>query len=479
VAGIQQGDPLIHIRDESTGKDLLKYVPEPKQWQFHLSDTPNLLIGGVRGTGKSLCMRMDAHYRALTNPGFAYLILRRKFPDLLNSHITHLDREMRAISGYYNKTEKRAYYHNGSFGVFGHCENERDADNYLSAEYGAIYFDELVTFSLDMFHRISGSARVTEDKPYTAIVRAGTNPGGEFEEWVKQWFVDKSVNLREFQTYDPDLYEYIHTVRADNPHQGDEYYKRLGQMQPHLRRQWLLGEWGVTEDGYFPDFKPWTDEEGAEPQEWHVISRLPTVKGASLLDQPWINVYRAVDWGFHPDPAVCLWIAVLPNKRAIVFKERTWRQTTAQEVAKDIVRESEGMRIVDTFADPYMWIDGKRQGVSYADYYEINGVPLTQSKNDRKAIGLAIHEWLNTVIDEQPKLQIYREGCPSLIRTLPQMRADKADPVRIADGDDHWTIALGYFCMSDVVASREPSTLGSLPRWMSRKPSPLNRYAIR
>lgn len=475
-SGVVQGQPLIHIQDEHTGKDLLKYIPEPKQWQFHLSDAPYLLMGGVRGTGKSWCMRMDAHYRAITNPGFKYLILRRKHPDLLNSHLTFLDREMRWVEGYYNKTEKRAYYPNGSIGVFGHCENPQDADNYLSADYGAIYFDELVTFTFDMFQRISASARVTEDQPYTALVRAASNPGGANEDWVREWFVDKSVDVSEYQTYDPSDYQYVHTVRGDNPHIQDDYYTNLAKLAPHLREQWLFGKWGVQEDGYFSDFKPWTDEEGTEPQPWHVINELPTVNGKPLLDQPWINIYRAVDYGFSPDPAVCLWIAVLPNKQAIVFKERTWLQTPATIVAQDIAHESQGMRVIDTFADPSMWIEGRRQtGVSTADTYEVNGIPLTQAKNDRVAVGRAIHQWLSTVTDDAPQLQIFREGCPSLIRTIPQMRMDENRPERIADGEDHWVMALGYFCMADVVPSREFGQKSSLPRWMRKDPRPTYR----
>jgi hypothetical protein len=486
-SGVVYGNPLIQIPDD-TGKTLFEYIPQPKQWEFHLSPATRCLMGGVRGTGKSHCMRMDAHVRALTHPGFKYLILRRKFPDLLRTHLTHLDREMRLLGeGYFNKTERIAHYPNGSEGHYGHCENDEDVQNYLSAEYGAIYFDELSTFSFDVFTRICGSARVPKGAGYKAIIRGGTNPGGENEAWIMEWFVNKNVDPSTYKNYKPEDWHYIHTVVGDNQHLSADYYENLAIGNPHLYRQWVLGEWGVQEDGYFTEWQQWRefDDDGkpCEPYPWHVINELPKVKDKHgnlqpLLSQPWINIYRAVDWGFSPDPAVCLWIAVLPNGQAIVFKERTWLQTPATEVAKDIVRESQGMRIVDTFADPSMWFHGD-QGWFFADQYESNGVSLSKSLNDRTAIGVAIHEHLNTRIDGKPKVQVFREGCPELIRTLPQQRSDKNNPTRIADGDDHWTMALGYFCLGDTAPSRPSHEQSKVPLWMRKKPSNASyRYGV-
>ncbi len=89
---------------------------------------------------------------------------------------------------------------------------------------------------------------------------------------------------------------------------------------------------------------------------WHCVQTLPMWKNEYLFNLPWINIYRAVDWGYDPDPAVCLWIASLPSGQAIVFKERTWKRTLASDVAQQIKQESEGMHIVETFCDPTMFI---------------------------------------------------------------------------------------------------------------------------
>jgi phage terminase large subunit len=449
------------------GREEVLYKPLPHQLEFHAASCPNVLMSGGRGTGKSLAIRFDAHMRCLQFPGFRALILRREMPELRKTHLAYIEREMKLLGGKFNKTESIAYYPNGSTLVFGHCETEADILNYLSSEFGAIYFDELSTFTLDQFIKISASARAPEEAPYVAVVRAGTNPLGEGAGWIRQWFIDKSVDLEQFSGYHPDDFRNIHSTVDDNPHIDREAYKkRLSALPEHVRRAWLHGEW-IDQDGYFADFRHRITSDDGESRPWHVIEDLPTVKGRPLLDQPWISIYRAVDWGFSPDPAVCLWIAVLPNGRAIVFKEKTWLKTTAMDVAKDIVRESEGMRIVETTADPSIWANSGHTGLAVADYFEQNGVPLTPSRNDRAAAGYAIHEWLNALVDEEPKLQIHRSAV-NLIRTLPEMRIDKHDASKIAAGNDHWVIALAYFCQGHIAPSREPS-ISVVPRWMHPK----------
>ena len=422
---------------------------------------------GGRGTGKSLAIRMDAHMRAMQFPGFKYLVLRRTMPELRKSHFGFIEVEMKKLGGFYHKTDNIAHYDNGSRGYFGHCETDADILNYLSAQFDAIYFDELSTFTLNMFLQISSSARSPEDAPYIAIVRGGTNPIGEGSGWVKSWFIDKNVNFTEYPDYNPNDFHTIHSVYTDNPHLNREQYrKQLANLPKHIRDAWLDGLW-IDPDGYFADFLPRLRREDTdEVIPWHVIDELPTVKGQSLLEQRWIAIYRVMDWGYAPDPAVCLWIAVLPNGQAIVFKEMQWTKTTAAKVAEEIVSESYGMKIHATYCDPTMFVSSKAtEGLSIGDIIENNGVDLTPSINDREAAGETIHEWLNTIIEEQPKLQILRSGAPNLIRTFPDMKTDKSNPRRIADGEDHWVISLGYFTQSDITAAQAP-TKSRIPRWM-------------
>jgi hypothetical protein len=165
---------------------------------------------------------------------------------------------------------------------------------------------------------------------------------------------------------------------------------------------------------------------------------------------------------------------MLPNRRAVVFKERTWKRTLAKDVALEIKAESRGMHITESFCDPTMNIK-EGQDYSIGEIFEMNGVPVTAAVNDRILYGYAVHEYLNTLINGRPQLNIVDAkgpyGCPKLIQTFPTLRRDKLDPRKIANGPDHWVVALAYFCMGMAVASRKSAT-SSVPQWMRPRKRP-------
>lgn len=454
--------PGLRVVDD-TGKTIDLYIPQDYQRAWHASNAPNLLALGTRGTGKSLMLRMDAHMRCLMLPSFHAIIVRRTMPELRASHLKYIEREAKLLGAVYLHTTFTVKYSNGSTLTFRHCETEADILNFLSSEYGYIGFDELSTFSLNQFLQISAAARAPEDAGYTAVIRAGSNPLGTGAEWMEKWFCTHDVRLEDYPDYNPDDFEMQFSSLDQNQHLDRKAYAaRLRNLPEHVRRAWLLGEF-VNEGAYFSDFHK-TTEQG---QPWHVIANIPTVAGESITNLGWINIYRAIDWGYFPDPAVCLWVAVLPNKRAFVFKERKWIKTLAADVAKDIKRNSEGMRIVESFCDPTMLIK-EGQDYSIGEIFETNGVPVTAAKNDRILYGYSIHEYLNELVDGVPKVQMLQHACPDLIRTIPMMRMDKTDPRKLGDGDDHWVVALAYFCMGSVAPSRDPVAT-PVRRWMQPK----------
>lgn len=448
----------------------LFYQPTAKGAEFHDLTTPNAILEGPRGTGKSMILRNEAHAHALMCPELTYLMVRRTMPELRKSHLKFIVREMRRLGGFFNKTESVAYYPNGSLGFYGHCETDDDVLIYLSSQFARVYMDEVTTFPGEMILKLASTIRVPEGSGWVAALRGGTNPLGESADWVLRWFINKTVPPEEAEDYNPADYTAVRMVPEDNPHlDWKQYRSRLKNLPEHVRRAWLYGEW-VVEGVYFSDFYPSKDG-----KPWHTIEALPTLRGGARLladgtIPPSIAVYRTLDFGFDPDPAICLWIAVLPNGRAIVIKERSWWRTTAAEVAKAIKRESEGIRITESFCDPSMFVNSKATGSSVGDIMEINGIALTPSVNDRTAAGYAIHEWLNTTLEDGlPKLQFYRGalplGCPELLRTLPMIRQHKTDPEKIADGNDHYVMALAYFCMGNAVPSMEVADTVRRP-WM-------------
>jgi hypothetical protein len=429
------------------------YRPTAKGAEYHALTVPNAILEGPRGTGKSIILRNDAHIHALLHPGMAYLIVRRTMPELKKSHLRFIEQEMHRLGGTFNKTDSIASYPNGSRGYYGHCETDADVMIYLSSEFSRVYIDEITTFPGEMILKLASVIRVPEGSSQIAVLRGGTNPLGESADWVMRWFVTKQVSADESDAYHPEDYTALRMVPADNPHMDwAQYRRRLANLPEHVRKAWLDGEW-VIEGIYFSDFKPQKDG-----RPWHVIDEAPVYRDVPLdAERPptGVAIYRVLDYGFDPDPAVCLWIGIFPNGRAVVFKERTWWRTTAADVGKAIMRESTGMRVVETLCDPTLFDHQKATGSSVADLIEQQGVALSPSVNDRIAAGYAIHEYLNALVEGTPKLQLLRYGCPHLIRTIPEMRQDKLHPEKIANGNDHYVLALAYFCMANAVPSLE------------------------
>jgi hypothetical protein len=465
------------INDE--GEELVLYEPQNHekndQAAFHASNAPNLLALGTRGTGKSWQLRWDAIIRCLMFPNFRALILRRTVPDLRKSHLAFIEYEMKQLGGVYLSTTMEAKFPNGSVIQFSHCEKIADVFNYLGSEWGFIGFDELSTFTLEMFLQISAAARAKEDAPYKAVVRAGSNTLGIGSAWMKQWFIDKTVNYAEFPDYNPDEFEVQYSWLEGNKYINQkEYTKRLKNLPDHIKRSWLSLEF-IVEGAYFSEFrKADTDDDGLVTP-WHCIQTMPTWSHQGvrqhLLDIPWIKIYRSIDWGYHPDPAVCHWHAVLPNGRKITFKEMTWKRTLAPDVALEIKRASASMHIVETHCDPTMFVKDGSAPFSIADQFEQKGVPLTPAQNDRELYGYSVHDLLATTIEESgrnyPSWQILEHACPELVRTLPILQMDATNPKKIADGPDHWVISCAYFAMSQSTPSRDP-VVSAIPRWMQK-----------
>lgn len=467
--------------DHGLFEDVL-YSPTRIQRAFHGSTKPNCIMEGPRGTGKSQAIRFDAHMRAMAVPGWSYLIVRRHLTDLHKSHLTFMKGEMKKLGGTYNKNEYTAYYPNGNMGFFAYCEHLGDIENLLSSQYGGVYLDEITTFTWEMITRIGSCARVEDDSDLIAFVKGGTNPLGVGAAEVKRYYITKTVTRDENPEYNPDDYEAIRTTPDDNPYlDWEQYRKRLGTLSEKYKKAWLHGEW-INEGSYFLEFSP-----TREGRPWHVIKKLPTINGKSILhpdNWSYVRFYRSTDWGFRPDPAVCHWYAVLSNGHVIVFMERTWRETVAADVAKGVKRESGDMRIVDTFSDPTMFRKQGETEFSIADRFESNGVPLVPSINDRTMFGRAICDYLNTTLFDgnieeatpeeidlrsYPKLQILDEdgrmGCPKLIQTLPDIQSDARDATRIADGgEDHYVVSLAYFCLGDTPPPKHPDR-PLRPRW--------------
>ena len=146
-----------------------------KQQRFINATATEVLFGGSAGGGKSYGQIVDALLFALKYPGSKQLLLRRTFSELDKSIIrTSLMLYPREIYSY-NSSSHTGRFINGSIIDFGYCANENDVNQYQSAEYDVIRFDELTHFT--EFQYIYLISRIRGSNGFPKQIKCSTNPG--------------------------------------------------------------------------------------------------------------------------------------------------------------------------------------------------------------------------------------------------------------------------------------------------------------
>ena len=419
----------------------LLYAPTAKQVTFHNCPARNVLYGGAAGGGKSHALRWDAYMRCLAAPNYRALLLRRTYPELEATHLDLVPVDIaEGLPATYLKSDRKVLFGNGSVLRFGHCEDDAAVAKYLSTEYHAIYFDELVTFTEKQFLMVRSRARAPMASGIKPMIRAGTNPGGPESHWVRRRFIWQDITAKEDKRYRPEDYVYIPATLDDNPHiDQEEYAANLESLPEELARAYRFGDWDIFPGQYFG--------------EWRKHKH---VSAAHVIYPAHFQRVRAVDWGYVK-PGVCLWLVKLPESgRWYCEHEYVFDRTLAADVAREIVRRTAdlGVKVQYTVADTSMWTPDGTVGESIAETFQRHGVPLT--KADKRRLGTLdrplgwqrFRHWLRDAPDGVPWLTMSPE-CAYTARTIPALVSDKNKPEDVdSDGEDHAADALRYFVMS-------------------------------
>lgn len=238
------------------------FCPTPKQTQFFEQQkaTKYTLFGGAKAVAKSYAMRWGAYREALRIPGLRVLLLRRTYSELEQSHLLDMPAEalkLAPVGAHYKSGDREFWFANQSLIKAGHCETEADVNKYLSSQWDLILFDEVVTFTLNMFLAIASCARTTKAPVIAeggAKVWGATNPGGRGAAWVKDLFIDRTPDPEQFPSYVPGQWGFVPGTLESNPYIEQGYRQTLMNLPPILRKQWLDGLWVF--EGQFFDFDP-------------------------------------------------------------------------------------------------------------------------------------------------------------------------------------------------------------------------------
>lgn len=219
----------------------IPHAPTLKQLEYLADPCAEILYGGAAGGGKSDAALMAA-LMYVDDPGYAALILRRTYPQLVQSGglIPRSHEWLQGTPAKWNEQKKLWTFPSGATLAFGSMQYENDKYDYQSGEYQFIGFEELTQFTETQYLYLHSRTRRLESSSIPIRVHATANPGGIGHEWVRARFVDNTEPGRKF----------IAARLADNPHLDQaEYERSLANLDPITRRQLLNGDWQVRQEG--------------------------------------------------------------------------------------------------------------------------------------------------------------------------------------------------------------------------------------
>ena len=392
-----------------------------KQKMFIDATADEVLFGGAAGGGKSYAQLIDGFLYSMKYVGSKQLMLRRTFPELRRSLVLNSLIMYPSDVSKYTESTKKWTFSNGSTIEFGYCDSENDVNQYQSAEYDCIRFDELTHFTEFMYTYLISRIRGVNNFPKQ--IKSTTNPGSVGHSWVKKRFIDPMQPMTEHTDENDRKRIFIPAKVRENKFLIDadpNYIKRLEQLPEFERRTLLDGEWDIFAGQYFTEFR----------KDIHVVEPFE-------IPRHW-NRYTSKDYGL--DMLANLWFTTDTQGNTYVYKELYESDLIISAAAQRIKQVNGDDKILIKYAPPDLWNRRQETGRSAHDIFVENGEVCQKSSNDRVDGWLAVKEWLKIVEtkDEQTgetiktsRLKIF-SNCTNLIRTLPQLQRSETNPNDVA-----------------------------------------------
>jgi phage terminase large subunit len=410
-----------------------QHVYEPLGGARELFETrsPEVLICGPSGTGKSRAVLEKLNALCELHPGIRVLLCRKTRKSLTESVLVTYEKEVLppgspVLSGPDRGNRTRYNYSNGSEVVLGGLD---EISRLLSSQYDVLAVNEATEITEDEWETLLTRLRNnrlrdsrTGEAWHQAI--ADCNPSHP-QHWLK-------VRANRGQM------EYIASRHTDNPTCSDDYLQRLSELTGVRRKRLYEGLW-VAAEGLVYD--TWD-------RDVHVCDAFGVPADWSRL--------RAIDFGFR-DAFVCLWLALSPDGTLYVYRQWIRTGVLVEDAAAVIHGYSRDEPIIGTVCD---------HAAQERAVLERCGIPSFPAQKDVLVGIQEVQARLRPGRDGRPRLQVHRN---SVVERDASMQASKK-PIGIAeemesycwsdprpggllkeaprDGNDHALDALRYACMA-------------------------------
>lgn len=160
-----------------------------KQRWWLKNEELEVLYGGSAGGGKTIAMLMSAIQYA-DQPGYSGILFRRTFPEL-TAEGGLMDVARRVLTGKarWSASERSWFFPKGGRVTFGYMDHEDQKYRYQGHEFSFIGWDELTQYPLGCYTYLFSRLRRRAEIISPLRVRASTNPGGAYGEWVLERFI--------------------------------------------------------------------------------------------------------------------------------------------------------------------------------------------------------------------------------------------------------------------------------------------------
>lgn len=430
-----------------------------------------VFYGGARGGGKTESSIGDWLQHASTYGEHAIgIFVRRKFKQLAEV-IARTKQLFPKIGAKYNEQKAEWLMPGGARLKFVYLERDSDAEEYQGHNYTRVYVEEVTNFpSPGPIDKLRATLRSGAGVPVG--MRLTGNPGGPGHNWVKKRYIDpnpagyqlikESCDVEidgETQTVELERV-FIPSKLGDNMlllRNDPTYVLRLRQSGSEaLVKAWLEGNWDIVDGAYFTEL-----DEQLHGRPGDIIRWAP----------PSTIRFRAFDWG-SAKPFSVGWWAICdgtwpkdnPLPFGAIFRYREWYGasginkglgSTADVVAKEILRQEAGERIRYAVADPAIFI--RNGGPSIAESMaqcrwrraDNKRLPGWEAVRQRIVGEQQIVEHEGQAFTTNVPMLYAADECEDFWRTMPTLQHDDKNVEDLdTDGEDHIADEVRYACMS-------------------------------
>jgi hypothetical protein len=393
-----------------------------------------VLIAGPSGTGKSRACLEKLNLVCMQKPIRAAIVRKVRATLTQSAMITLEEKVLPQPSGVHFHTGDQEFRYPGGARIV--VAGLDDPRKILSTEFDLIYVQE---------------ATELDEQDWGILLTRLRNGVLGYQQLIADCNPDDPTHWLKLRC-DTGSCLLLESHHEDNPTVTDSYLDALDSLQGYLYQRLRLGLWVSAEGQFFTEWDP----------NQHVIQPFD-------LDPSWPR-WLAVDYGFAV-PFCCIWFARDPVERTIYAYREAYAAGLRDEQQANLIRErSAGERLLLRVLDPSMFNSRtEQQRPSIASVYAQCGVRPVYPGMNARVQGWAIvrralaHDAPLRHERRLPRLRVFRDRCPNLVRTLPTMVRDPLDPEDLADKvghrktEDHAVDALRY----GLAAEAQPPTPGT------------------